>query len=267
MSDPEPPPPTYWEQPERVETKSDGSKSITKTYKGDYGDLAAFAGGLTIGTSTASAEIVGTGEPVDLPLRSINLTRTVADLAVLKLEYGKDDNNDGEGSAEELSESWAMKHTQRIVSLMKRTGASASMPSRGCLEAWSKEPDPALYDAYQYRNQVGNVMTLTPDEITVAQKLEKGVTGAMRFYPTVQHVRQYGRGKITGVGGGLAYISEPGSPWDSVATSWLKVGDDVSFDVAKGVQTRTETWIGAASWDVNLYGSVEEGRWTELDGG
>ena len=254
----DPPPPTYWEQPERVEIATDGSKSITKSYTGDYADLVTFASGLTIGTTTESS----------LPLRSINLTRTVADLATLRLEFGEDVSSETATAATSTSVVWQMKHTQRIVSLMRRTGDSASMPHRGNLEAWRKEPDPALYDAFQYRAIGGGVLTLSLTEQAVAEKLKAGVDGAMRFYPTVQKVTTYTNGKISDVGQGLAYIDTPGSPWDSItiggATAvWLKVGDDVTKN-ADG-QTRTESWMGAKSWDLNLYGTAAQGRWTELD--
>jgi len=259
---PDPPPPTYWEQPERIETATDGSKSITKSYKGDYGELATLAGSLVIGTTTESG----------LPLRTVNLTRTVADLATLRLEFGEEEDNSS-GTASVISTSWSMKHTQRIVSLMRRTGDSASMPHRGNLEAWRKEPDPELYDAFKYHNQSGSVLTLSAPEIAVAEKLKAGVDGAMRFYPTVQKVTVYGNGKISGVGANLATIDTPGSPWDSdikfgpsgdqTDAVWLKVGDDVVKN--KDGQTRTESWMGAKSWDLNLYGTPAQGRWLELD--
>ena len=112
------------------------------------------------------------------------------------------------------------------------------------------------------------MMTLSNPEIAVATKLKAGVDGAMRFYPTIQKVTTYTNGKITDVGQGLAYIDTPDSPWDSItiggATAvWLKVGDDVTKN-ADG-QTRTESWMGAKSWDLNLYGTAAQGRWTELD--
>lgn len=259
---PDPPPPTYWEQPERVEIATDGSKSITKSYKGDYGDLATLAGSLVIGTTTESG----------LPLRTVNLTRTVADLATLRLEFGEEEDNSS-GTASVISTTWSMKHTQRIVSLMRRTGDSASMPHRGNLEAWRREPYPELYDAFQYHNQTGSVLTLSAAEQAVAAKLKAGVDGAMRFYPTVQKVTVYGNGKISGVGANLATIDTPGSPWDSdikfgpsgsqTDAVWLKVGDDVVKN--KDGQTRTESWMGAKSWDLNLYGTPAQGRWLELD--
>lgn len=252
------PTPTYWEQPERVEVETDGSKSITKSFKGDYAALVSYAGGLTIGTTAESG----------LPLRSINITRTVGspNLATLRLEFGEDVSYDSTKTATATSTNWSIKHTQRIVSLMRHTGDSASMPHRGNLEAWRKEPDPALYDAFQYRNQVGSVLTLSAAEILIATKLKAGVEGAMRFYPTVQKVTQYTAGKILNVGSGLSHISSPGSPWDTAAQSWLKVGDDVTLDAKAGTQTRTESWIGAKSWDANLYGESPN-RWTELDEG
>lgn len=252
--------PTYWEQPELVQSASNGSKRITRTFKGDSADLLTFANGLTIGGSPYGG----------VPLQTVTHTRTVGspNLAVLRLEYGEEQSSDTANAATARAVVWQMKHTQRIVSLMRRTGQSASMPSRGCLEAWRKETDPALYDAYQYRNQVGSVMTLSAAEQLVAKKLEKGIEGAMRFYPTVQKTTTYGKGKIADVGQGLAYISTPGSPWDSItiggATAvWLKVGDDVTRN-ADGTQTRVESWMGAKEWDVNLYGSGSD-RWTELD--
>lgn len=250
------PAPTYWEQPELNQTATEGANTATRNFKGNFADLLTFANGLTIGGSPYGG----------LPLRAVNITRTVASLATLRLEYGKETSYDAQKTATETSVNWSVKHTQRIVSLMRRTGDSASMPHRGNLEAWRKEPDPALYDAFQYRNQVGSVLTLSAAEILIATKLKAGVEGAMRFYPTVQKVTQYTAGKILNVGVGLSHISSPGSPWDSAAQSWLKVGDDVTLDAKAGTQTRTESWIGAKSWDANLYGESPN-RWTELDEG
>lgn len=248
------PDPTYWEQPELNQTATEGASTATRNFKGNFADLLTFANGLTIGGSPYGG----------LPLRAVNITRTVASLATLRLEYGKETSYDSAKTATETSVNWSVKHTQRIVSLMRRTGDSASMPHRGNLEAWRKEPDPALYDAFQYRNQVGSVLTLSNPEILIATKLKAGVEGAMRFYPTVQKVSTYTKGAIQNVGAGLARISTPGSPWDSVAKSWLKVGDDVTVDGKTGTQTRTESWIGAKSWDADLYGP---NAWPELDEG
>ena len=240
-------PTTYWEQPERVEVSTDGSKSITKSYKGDYADLVTYAGTLTIGTTAED----------DVPLRSINITRTVGapNLATLRLEFGEDASFDTSKTAEKISVNWSMKHTQRIVSLMRKTGGSASMPARGTLEAWKREPDPDLYNNFQYRNQVGSVMTLGQDAYLIAQKMIRGIEGAMRFYPTVQKVTVYTTGNVPNVGRDLARIDTPGSPWDSSATQWLKVGDDIVLDSKAGTQTRTESWMGAKSWDADLYGA------------
>jgi hypothetical protein len=251
------PAPTYWEQPELNQTATEGANTATRNFKGDFADLLTFANGLTIGGSPYGG----------LPLRAVNITRTVASLATLRLEYGKETSYDSQKTATETSVNWSVKHTQRIVSLMRRTGDSASMPHRGNLEAWRKEPDPALYDAYQYRNQVGSVLTLSLPEQAVAAKLKAGTEGAMRFYPTIQKVTVYSNGKISNVGQGLATIDTPGSPWDSITIGgasavWLKVGDDVTKN--KDGQTRTESWMGAKSWDVNLYGTGAD-RWTELD--
>lgn len=250
------PAPTYWEQPELNQTATEGANTATRNFKGNFADLLTFANGLTIGGSPYGG----------LPLRAVNITRTVASLATLRLEYGKETSYDSQKTATETSVNWSMKHTQRVVSLMRRTGDSASMPHRGNLEAWRKEPDPALYDAFQYRGIGGGVLTLSLPEQAVAEKLKAGVEGAMRFYPTVQKVSTYTSGTIAGIGAGLAHISTPGSPWDSVAASWLKVGDDVTVDGKTGTQTRTESWIGAKSWDANLYGESPN-RWTELDEG
>lgn len=253
-----PPTITTQVQPAGTRDASAGAKHETIVRKGDKATLLTEISALVIGT-TASPN---TG----LPLQSWNLRDNNGGAATLTLVYGEEEDSDTSGSATQLSTVWTMKHTQRIVPLMKRTGASASMPHRGNLEAWRKEPDPALYDAFQYRNQVGSVLTLSGEEIKIATKLAAGVEGAMRFYPTVQKVSTFTRGTVSGVGAGLAHISTPGSPWDSVAASWLKVGDDITRNESTGVQTRTESWIGAAAWDANLYGEAPN-RWTELDEG
>jgi hypothetical protein len=280
MPDPEPPTPPDWEQPERVVVKTDGSESVTKTYKGLFSALKTYADALVFGNTSYDTS--------GLPLRSINLTRTVGkvntagsgqtpsytQLGTLRLEFGREDDADSTNNAVVLSTNWSMKHTQRIVSLMRKTGNSAAMPRRGNLEAWRKEADPDLYDTFQYRNQVGSIMTLSQPEQDVAKKLRAGVEGAMRFYPTVQKVTQYSRGKIAGIGANLATIDTPESPWDTeikyghgdeqTNVVWLKVGDDLTLDGKTGIQTRTESWMGAKSWDVNLYGTGSD-RWTELD--
>ena len=257
------PTPTYWEQPELNQTATAGENTATRNFKGDYADLLSFANGLTIGDSPYGG----------LPLRSVTITRTVGNpnLATLRLEYGKEETFDSSKTATVSSVNWSMKHTQRIVSLMRRTGDSASMPHRGNLEAWKHEPNPQLYDDFKYRNQTGSVMTLSQDEQLIAAKLKAGVEGAMRFYPTIQKVSIYTTGKIADVGQGLAHVSTPGSPWDTItiggsSASWLKVGDDVTLDAKAGTQTRTESWIGARSWDANLYGESPN-RWEELDNG
>ena len=141
------PAPTYWEQPELNQTATEGANTATRNFKGSYADPLTFANGLTIGGSPYGG----------LPLRAVNITRTVASLATLRLEYGKETSYDAQKTATETSVNWSMKHTQRIVSLMRRTGDSASMPHRGNLEAWRKEPDPALYDAFQYRGIGGGI--------------------------------------------------------------------------------------------------------------
>ena len=254
-----------YEQPELTVNVSDGLKSVTQKWRGGFSTIETKAGTYTIGTDYTVGGLT-------LPLRSKTIERGNGNLATLRLEFGEDEDN-SIGTASVISTSWSMKHTQRIVPLMRRTGTSASMPRRGNLEAWMKEADPELYDAYKYHNQTGSVLTLSAAEIAVAEKLMAGVTGAMRFYPTVQKVTVYGNGKISGVGQNLATIDTPGSPWDTdikfgpsesqTDAVWLKVGDDVVKN--KDGQTRTESWMGAASWDLNLYGTPAQGRWLELD--
>lgn len=274
------------EQPERTLNVADGAQTYTQTKKGNYNTLLSLAQTYVIGTTSIT---IGSGQTaLVLPLTSWNLTRLNAGLGLLRETYGKEETNDSTGEATVLSTKWSMKHTQRLVSLMVVTGASASMPKCGNLLAWRREPDPVLYDAFQYHNQAGAVLTLSssgsPSEQAVAAKVQKGVDSAMRFYPTVQRIRLYTRGKLsrttgTGeqavtteqVGAKLAHIDTPGSPWDNDVTFgnpptpavWLKIGDDVAVN-DDGTQTRTESWIGAKSWDADLYGP-DGTRWENLD--
>ena len=68
-------------------------------------------------------------------------------------------------------------------------------------------------------------------------------------------------GKIAGVGANLLLLGAPsGAPagFPTAAWSWMCIGDDLTYDSSSGVQTRTETWLGAEDFDTDFYGAT---RW------
>lgn len=258
MPTPTPPAPmhavTTQTQPEGEYNATQGEESITVVRKGLYDSLKTEADALTIGTSTESA----TG----LHLSAINLSRTVGALGILRLTYSDTESSEQQTDAEAISVTWQMKHAQKLVPIWRYCGPSAQNANRARISAWMREPDADLYGAYRYRTKNGTVVELVAQDQLLAAKIRAGIEQVMRFYPTVQKTTHYTKGKITGVGIGLAYIDTPGSPWDDASPGgsdmWLKVGDDVTRN-ADGSQQRVETWIGEENFDANLYGDLQ--RW------
>lgn len=259
---------TYSEQPEFTAENQSGSQSITRTFKGYYSDLATFAQSLTIGT----ADFAG------IKLRSKKLDRTVgpngSNLGVLTLVYGEIDQGNGSGgsAATRTGVRWSMKHTQKLISIYRYCGDSnAASADRGRIEQWRKGTDAYLYQNFQWRDKVGAIHTLSGRDQLLAGKFRAGFESVMRFYPTIQCVESFTKGTISGIGSGLATITAAAdikdssggaapSGWTGAAAAWLKIGDDLTFDAGSGVQTRTQSWLGEESFDVNFYGTGND-RW------
>ena len=82
----------------------------------------------------------------------------------------------------------------------------------------------------------------------------------MRFYPTIQKTERLTKGKVDNVGNSLLDLGFPtGAPatWEGT-WEWMQIGDDLTYDVTNGTQTRVQTWLGAEDFDTDFYGAA---RW------
>ena len=244
------------EQPELTHTLQDGNESATQKFKGGVGAIQTLSASYAIGSTT--------GSPVPgLPLRSMRIERGVGNTAVLVLDWGRDEQGGGGSKdATVLSTVWQLKHTQTNISIYRYCGQSAgASANRGRIEQWRRGTDATLYASYKWRDKNGVVLELTKRDKLLAAKFAAGKENVMRFYPTIQKVTRYTSGKIAGVGANLLLLGAPsGAPagFPTDAWSWMCIGDDLTYDSSSGVQTRTETWLGAEDFDTDFYGAT---RW------
>lgn len=242
------------EQPELTINRSDGSQSVTQRFRGGFSSIETTAAGYSIGTNYTVGGLT-------LPLRSKRVERGVANQAVLTLDFGKDDQDSGGSSATQLSLTWQIKHTQTNVSIYRYCGQSAgASANRGRIEQWRRGQDAYLYANYQWRDKNGAINNLTARDKLLADKFMAGKENVMRFYPTIQKVERLTKGKVDNVGAGLLLLGFPtGAPatWEG-DWEWMQIGDDLTYDVGAGTQTRTQTWLGSEGFDTDFYGAA---RW------
>ena len=257
MSAPIPDPTTAAiEQPELSHGLEDGNETATQRFKGGVTAVQTLAASYTIGQTT--------GSPVTgLLLRSMRIERGVGNTAVLSLDWGKEDQGQGGSkNATALGTNWQLKHTQTNISIYRYCGPSGgASANRGRIEQWRRGTNAYLYANYQWRDKVGAVHTLTARDQLLAAKFAAGKENVMRFYPTIQRVTRYTSGKIAGVGAGLLLLGAPSdAPTGFVPTGWewMQIGDDLTYDISSGVQTRTTTWLGSEGFDTDFYGAT---RW------
>lgn len=249
----------YLEQPERTINYTADGKTATVNYKGDYADLKTYADGLTIGASP-----LATGS--SFVLSAADLVRIVGspNLGTLRLTYTANGSSaSSQGAADIIRTAWRMTNTQTEVSILRYCGQSVGAnANRQRIEAWMQEPDAGLRAAFEFRSFSGAIIQLTANDLLLAKKISAGIESVTRHYPTIQKETILTRGTIAGIGANLDHIDTPtGAPsgMTSAAAAWMKIGDDL--DVAEdGTQTRTESWVGAASFDANLYGNGSD-RW------
>lgn len=249
-------PSTVYEQPEKSLTNHSGAKTITRKFKGPHNDLITFANGYTIGVT----------EHDGVPLQTVKLERIVGpsgnNLGVLDLTFAEEDQDaGGSSSATVTSTTWSIKHTQTNVSIYRYCGQSAgASANRGRIEQWRKGTDAYLYANYQWRDKAGQVLQLTARDQLIAAKFMAGKENVMRFYPTIQRTDRLTKGSVAGVGTGLLLLGFPaGAPAGWAGNwQWMQIGDDLTYDVSAGTQTRTQTWLGAEDFDTDFYGAA---RW------
>lgn len=152
---------------------------------------------------------------------------------------------------------WSMRNVQQNVSIYRYLSPSYTEGKKD-VELWREEKDNALFSQKKYMIN-GQVVTLSGGAAKLAEKFAAGIEEVMRFYPVIQKVRIYSSWNIHNVGDDLTEIGAPSgcpSGWIT-GWQWLKIGDDVVCN-SDGSATRTESWMGAETFDTNLYGSS---RW------
>lgn len=256
-------------QPNDVEALgTDGSKSQTLSYKGEYASLKASANSLAEGTVLSEGWVVKTW----------TLTRANAGLGVLQVncvpEEGKTEEDEPKNIP--LKITWSIHSVRNDVNVMAYCGDSVGAnPLREQIEQWLKETDGDVAANLSYRAKDGEVVELTNASKQLAAKMAKGVEHVMRFYPELVKKSVYSTPPDV-VLENLSYIDTPvtDSPAEKTeipkgladkieAFSWLKVKDDVD-QTQDGKWMRVECWWGASAadggWDENLYGTTN--RWS-----
>lgn len=260
---------------ESLSGQSNGSQQWLVSFKGPYASLRAAAlkfkpGDLYNGGGTARG-ILSTWQ----------LSHFVGDHGTLTLNLAPADaaSEDGDvGDSELKKDVWSVHGVRNDKSLLGFCGGSESTGGHRCeIEAWLKEPDAALAKEYQYRDSNDEVQSLTDGSRTIAQKFEKGIDSVMRFYPLITRKRTYSR-EPPAVLENLSKIDTPPVPattgWNGTTRvptglstivgqyEWLKCQDDADEN-DDGSWTRTEAWMGAKSWDEDLYGKNPGDPWND----
>ena len=259
---------------------SSGTKTFSFILKGTFSELATYEESLSQGDEV----------PAGWAANAWTLARNAGNVGTLTvtcrpLDEVSSTDEDGNVTTEEtpLTEIWSLKSVRNDVSILGYCGSQEKNPCREWIEAWQKEPDGKIASEYGFTQADGTVFTIdesSSDEATqrravatkdLIAKIQTGIDTVMRFYPMLTCQTTYTNPPAsvyanlacidTPSGSTLAAktIKKPGN-LDAIisAHQWLKCQDDCSQN-ADGTWSRTQSWMGAVSWDENLYGT--EDRW------
>jgi len=252
-----------WRQPDESAGVSDaGEPSFNFILKGGYDALDTLQASLTKGEEVMTGWLA----------RSWTLQRTKSDGGILTIvcrpDAGETDGEEPE--AKPLKDVWKIHTVRNDLNILAYCGPSPANPSRYEIEMWMKETDGTLAENYQFRDELGEVKTLSNQSHALAEKIKKGVESVVRCHPVIIRQRTYSAPPpdcmvninlidtpaITDMPG---VTKRPGTLGTRLAAyHWLKMQDDCDEN-ADGNWTRTESWWGAASWDADFYGP---NRWT-----
>lgn len=259
---------------ETLSGQPNGSQQWLVSFKGSYAALRAAA------LKFKPGDLYNGGGTTRGILSSWQLSRLVGEHGTLTLNLSPADteSEDGDvGDSELKKDVWSVHGVRNDKSLLGFCGQSASEGQRCELEAWLKEPDGVLAQQYQYRDSQDSIKDLSEGSKTIAQKFEKGIDSVMRFYPLITRKRTYSR-EPPSVLENLSMVDTPPVPtttgWDGTTKvptglstilnkyKWLKCQDDADEN-DDGSWTRTEAWMGAKSWDEDLYGANRKSPWDD----
>lgn len=259
---------------ETLSGQPNGSQQWSVSFKGSYAALRAAA------LKFKPGDLYNGGGTTRGILLTWQLSRLVGDHGTLTLNLSPADSEseDGDvGDSELKKDVWSVHGVRNDKSLLGFCGLSESEGRRSELEAWLKEPDGALAEKYQFRDSQDSIKDLSEGSKTIAQKFEKGIDSVMRFYPLITRKRTYSR-EPPSVLENLSKIDTPPVPattgWNGTTRvptglstivgqyEWLKCQDDADEN-DDGSWTRTEAWMGAKSWDEDLYGANRKAPWDD----
>lgn len=181
-------------------------------------------------------------------------------LETMESDYGKwtvifSDSKSGEGSDTPIKEQWNMNMTQYEYPLEKYLNEDESSQ----LRKW-KDTDEEHKKTWQYYNGkslgAGAIYEyLNGKALEVAKKIYAGIENVMKFYPQANRVGLYDSKRTFSSRAEMLnkIDSTPDTQFDDFDVKWLKSAFDWSEN-SDGTWTLTESWIGAPTWDENLYG-------------
>lgn len=254
---------------ESIDGQSNGSRSWSITYKGNYAKLKSAALQFEIGDKFSANGCKGI-------LSTWQVSRMAGEHGILTLHLtpmgGEGSGGDeDEGDSGLLKDVWSIHGVRNDKSILAKCGTSDSEANRARIEAWQREPDGALAAKFQFRDSNDHIVDLTEEEQKIADKISKGIDSVMRFYPLITRKRIYD-GEPDVVLENLSKLDTPPVPASTIKDEtskvhvpkglnavvqkykWLKCQDDADQN-DDGTWTRVEAWMGASNWDEDLYGA------------
>ena len=246
-------------QPQITVASDDEGETATVRWKGSLDLIKAQAAGYRIGQPYT---VAAGGVTIQGDCKRATVETGPGGLATLSLSLFAEHKTASARSAKKYKEDWELTNSQEMIPISQYAGPSGGANANlRQIELWRNGDDPDLYAAYQYKDGDGTV-TLDGGTLKLAEKIRQGIETVMRFSPTIRKVTRYSKGHVAGLGKKLSHIDTPSdapSGMANAAKAWLKIGDNLSI-AGDGTQTRTELWLGADSWDENLYGEPPK-RW------
>ena len=149
---------------ESIDGQSNGSRSWSITYKGNYAKLKTAALQFEIGDKFSANGCKGI-------LSTWQVSRMAGEHGILTLHLtpmgvGGEGNggDEDEGDSDLLKDVWSIHGVRNDKSILAKCGTSDSEANRARIEAWQREPDGALAAKFQFRDSNYQIVDLTEEE-------------------------------------------------------------------------------------------------------
>lgn len=213
-------------------------------------------------------------------VRTASLRRLPGDVGLLVLSLAPPGGTSGEGQSQAQRakrELWQCHSVRNDRSILCFCGDGQYDANRAWIECWQKEADADVAAGDGYTKPDGTIAQLSSHLFHTATahviaKLKRGVDTVISFYPMLTRKRQFsdppdavmvnlGRIDTVSTSSNAEVVKAPKNLASIVSSHvWLKIQDDLD-ELSNGDYLQTESWIGAASWDEDLYGA-DGTRWT-----